>query len=281
MPAHAGTFSISPIRLDLSKALQSAAITVRNDDREVLVQAEVVLWEQVDGEDRLTPTRRPGRVTGRIHPATERLATGARRTAGPPADVTRELSYRLILQEVPQAASPGLLGAQVSLRLSVPIFVANEGTRGPELAWSATASGNGCSSPPATRATCIRAFMDSRLHPSRASARRLCSLRPRTSSRAVSQLASRAGTGGNDICRHWGRLRLKVTTDDGESETELDHYRRVSDAHRAALRPVADTRGPMGAGARRCTAGRCARRGRDRRAAAQRPGNRSGVARAP
>ena len=30
---------------------------MRNDEREVLVQAEVMLWEQVDGEDRLTPTR--------------------------------------------------------------------------------------------------------------------------------------------------------------------------------------------------------------------------------
>ena len=57
MSAHAGSFSISPIRLDLSVAARTAALTVRNDDREALVQAEVMLWEQVDGQDRLTPTR--------------------------------------------------------------------------------------------------------------------------------------------------------------------------------------------------------------------------------
>ena len=57
MPAHAGSFSISPIRLDLSAGARTAALTVRNDAQEVLVQAEMMLWEQVDGEDRLTPTR--------------------------------------------------------------------------------------------------------------------------------------------------------------------------------------------------------------------------------
>ena len=57
MPALAGNFSISPVRLDLSAAARTAALTVRNNDREVLVQAEVLLWEQHAGEDRLTPTR--------------------------------------------------------------------------------------------------------------------------------------------------------------------------------------------------------------------------------
>ena len=49
MPAHAGNFSISPVRLDLSSAARSAALTVRNKEREVLVQAQVMLWEQSTG----------------------------------------------------------------------------------------------------------------------------------------------------------------------------------------------------------------------------------------
>ena len=131
MSAHAGSFSISPIRLDLSATARTAALTVRNDDREALVQAEIMLWEQVDGQDRLTPTRdllvSPAVFT--LPPNGSQLVRVALRS--PPADATRELSYRLILQEVPQTASPGFSGLQVALRLSVPVFVAIAGTTGP------------------------------------------------------------------------------------------------------------------------------------------------------
>ena len=113
MPAHAGSFSISPIRLDLVRWPRTAALTVRNDEREALVQAEVMLWEQVDGEDRLTPTRdllvSPAVFT--LPPNGSQLVRVALRSL--PADVTRELSYRLILQEVPQPASPDFAGLQV------------------------------------------------------------------------------------------------------------------------------------------------------------------------
>jgi fimbrial chaperone protein len=223
MPAHAGTFSISPIRLDLSKALQSAAITVRNDDREVLVQAEVVLWEQVDGEDRLTPTRHlvvsPAVFT--LPPNGSQLVRVALR--GPPADTTRELSYRLILQEVPQAASPDFSGLQVSLRLSVPIFVANEGTRGPELAWSATASGNGLlltarnSGDVHTRLHGFSIAPVTGVDPPLVQSAATYILPGQSRSWALGQ-----EQGETTSAAHWGRLRLKVTTDDGESETELD-----------------------------------------------------------
>jgi len=39
-------------------------------------------------------------------------------------DPTRELSYRVILQEVPPEASPDFTGLRVALRLSIPLFVA-------------------------------------------------------------------------------------------------------------------------------------------------------------
>ena len=105
MPTHASSFSISPIRLDLSTAVRSAALTVRNDDQEVLVQAQVMLWQQVDGEDKLTPTRdllvSPAVFT--LPPNGAQLVRVALRS--PPADTAHELSYRLILQEVPKSAN--------------------------------------------------------------------------------------------------------------------------------------------------------------------------------
>jgi fimbrial chaperone protein len=56
MQAHAGTFSISPLRADLSSRSQTGALTLRNqEDSPVVVQAEVLLWEQPDGQDKLSP----------------------------------------------------------------------------------------------------------------------------------------------------------------------------------------------------------------------------------
>ena len=57
-PALAGTFSISPLRVELSSRVQTGALKISNqEETPVVVQAEAVLWEQTDGSDRLTPTR--------------------------------------------------------------------------------------------------------------------------------------------------------------------------------------------------------------------------------
>ena len=138
--AHAGTFSISPLRAELSAGIQTGAMTLRNQESAaVVVQAEVMLWEQADGQDRLAPTRDvlvspavftiPGNGSQLVRVALRR-----------PADSQRELSYRLILTEVPQRASPDFTGLNVALRLSLPIFVAPIAVATPRVDWSAMRS---------------------------------------------------------------------------------------------------------------------------------------------
>ena len=136
--AGAGTFSISPLRAELSASAQTAALTIRNQESTpVVVQAEVMLWEQVGGEDRLTPTREL-----LVSPAVFTLpADGAqlvRVALRGPVDPQRELSYRLLLTEVPQQANPGFTGLNVALRLSLPVFVAPTAKASPALDWSAS-----------------------------------------------------------------------------------------------------------------------------------------------
>jgi fimbrial chaperone protein len=221
MPAHAGSFSISPIRLDLSADSRTAAMTVRNDEREALVQAEVMLWEQVDGEDRLTPTRdllvSPAVFT--LPANGSQLVRVALRT--PPADTTRELSYRLILQEVPQNANPEFTGLHVALRLSVPVFVANEGTIGPALAWSAATSGDGL----IVTAT-NSGDVHTRIHgfsvvPATGGAQPL--VQPVGTYILPGQARSwNLGHEDETSAEAWRRVRLKVTTEDGDSEIDLD-----------------------------------------------------------
>jgi fimbrial chaperone protein len=140
---HAGTFSISPLRAELSSRVQTGALTLRNqEDTPVVVQAEALLWEQAEGQDKLSPTRDvlvspavftiPGNGSQLVRVALRR-----------PADAKQELSYRLILTEVPQQASPDFTGLNVALRLSLPIFVAPTTTAEPRLEWSASRSAEG------------------------------------------------------------------------------------------------------------------------------------------
>lgn len=135
--AGAGTFTISPLRVDFSATTGTAALMVRNEEAApVVVQAEGLTWSQPAGEDALEATR-----DLLVSPAVFTLAPGGsqlirvalRRTP----DATRELSYRMVLQEVPQAASPDFTGLQVALRLSIPVFVAPLAPSTPDLTWSA------------------------------------------------------------------------------------------------------------------------------------------------
>jgi fimbrial chaperone protein len=142
-PAVAGAFSVSPVRVELSARTRTGAVTLRNKlDAPVLVQAEAFLWEQVDGRDKLTATQ-----DVLVSPAVFTLpADGSqlvRVALQGPVDTGRELSYRLILTEVPPEASPGFTGLNVSLRLSLPIFVEAQASSPAQLEWSAHYDGEG------------------------------------------------------------------------------------------------------------------------------------------
>lgn len=137
-PASAGTFSITPLRLDLAAQSTTASLTVRNEqDTPALVQAEALAWAQAEGEERLSGTSDVlvSPIVFTLPPKGSQLVRVALRREPDPA---RELSYRLILQEVPPEASPDFTGLKVALKLSMPIFVAPTVAATPELTFSAT-----------------------------------------------------------------------------------------------------------------------------------------------
>jgi fimbrial chaperone protein len=120
----ASTFSIAPIRVELDESHGTEALTVRNEsDAAVVLQARALSWAQDGGVDSFTDTRdvivTPPVLT--LAPQTTQIIRVALRR---PADASVELSYRLFLQEVPQAAPQAEQGLLVALRLSLPIFVA-------------------------------------------------------------------------------------------------------------------------------------------------------------
>ncbi|NNM61603.1 MAG: molecular chaperone [Steroidobacteraceae bacterium] len=136
--AAASTFDISPIRAELSGQHRIQALTLTNvDDAPVVIQMRLVRWSQENGADRLEDTRDllAAPPVMQIPAHGEQIIRVALRRA---PDPSRELSYRVIFQEVPRAAPKNFMGLRIALRLSVPVFVAPaHGKAHARLAWSA------------------------------------------------------------------------------------------------------------------------------------------------
>ena len=119
----AGSFDVNPIRVDLTPQSRTGTVTVRNSGSDpVVVQVTVQAWSQNAGKDVLTDTKEmivsPPIVT--IPAGQEQIIRlGLRRAPDP----KRELAYRMFLQEVPPPPRPGFQGLVVALRIGLPIFV--------------------------------------------------------------------------------------------------------------------------------------------------------------
>ena len=135
--AAAGSFSISPIRVEFSGPGRIQVLTVRNEeDRPVVVQLRALAWSQPDGRDQLEETR-DLLATPPVFTLPANGQQIVRIALRREAESSRELDYRLLLEEVPQAALRDFTGLQVALRLSLPVFV-HPSQHAPEaLAWSA------------------------------------------------------------------------------------------------------------------------------------------------
>jgi len=222
-PAHAGSFSVTPLRVELSPAARTGALTIRNQqDAPLVVQAEGLLWEQADGEDRLTPTR-----DVLVSPAVFTLpASGSqlvRVALRRPADAERQLSYRLILTEVPGQPDPSFRGLSVALRLSLPIFVEAVTPAPPQLEWSATRASDGGIAITARNAGNAHArVLDFAVAPAAGPGE---PLRQQVAAYILPGQArtwtlgdnKNDGTSGND----WRRLRVKGATEAGDFEVEV------------------------------------------------------------
>jgi fimbrial chaperone protein len=124
--AIAGAFSVTPVRIYMAPRDRAVAITIVNEgDTEVALQADLNNWSQkADGSDELTPTE-----DLILSPPILKLAPRARQVVRlallKPADASRQLTYRLIMREVPEAIASRDQTVQVpvALALSMPVFI--------------------------------------------------------------------------------------------------------------------------------------------------------------
>lgn len=132
---------LSPIRLVLSEATPTAAITIHNDgEQPTVVQVQAAAWTQREGNEAYASTRdliaTPPIFT--VSPArAQTVRVGLRRKP----DASNELAYRLFFQEVPNADGPSFQGLRLALRLGVPIFIRPAAPAKPELHWRLLGSG--------------------------------------------------------------------------------------------------------------------------------------------
>ena len=119
LAAGAQSLSVLPVNVFLAPGQNAATLTVTNHgDHETAIQIRPYAWNQPDGNDQLDATHALV-----ISPPIATIAPGAsqvvRLILRQPAQ-DREATYRIIVDQIPPAAEPGIV--HVVLRLSIPIF---------------------------------------------------------------------------------------------------------------------------------------------------------------
>lgn len=121
--AAAASFSVSPLRLELSAAAPVAVVEVGNASTEpVTVQAQSRTWTQRDGVDEYGEGR-PFIVSPTIFtiPAGGKQVVRVALRGAPPREV--EAAYRLIMTEIPPAQPDTAPGLRVALRMDMAVYV--------------------------------------------------------------------------------------------------------------------------------------------------------------
>jgi fimbrial chaperone protein len=139
-PALSAALQVSPVHLEVAAPGAATTLALRNvTARPMSAQMRVMLWTQSNGEERLEPTRdvvaSPPFVT--LKPQQDYTVRIVRVAKQP---VAGEESYRLVIDEVPEAPPRGGT-INLVMRLVVPVFFSSaDASTNP--AWTASRHGN-------------------------------------------------------------------------------------------------------------------------------------------
>jgi fimbrial chaperone protein len=129
----AGSFSVTPLRVELSKSEPTRIINLQNlEPRPVTVQLQILAWSHRDGTDHFIPTR-DVIVNPQIFHLKANSLQIVRAGLIRRADTDEELSYRLFIEEIPEPPTAEFKGAQLALKISLPVFIASEKNAKPNL----------------------------------------------------------------------------------------------------------------------------------------------------
>jgi fimbrial chaperone protein len=134
-----GGLTVIPVSFELSPGRMTAVLTIQNHTgREAAFQVRPYAWDQSGGPDRLTPT--DALV---VSPPLGKVPIGGQQVVRlvlrQPAR-GQETTYRILLDEVPPPAQPGLVN--FTLRLSIPVFVEPTARETAHVRWSVQHDGD-------------------------------------------------------------------------------------------------------------------------------------------
>ena len=138
-PAAAGTLQVNPVLLEINADRRTATVTLRNEEATpVTIRAYALDWRQAEGGESYDETSAvivsPPIFT--VAPgATQLIRVGLRTPSSAPH------AYRLIVEEVPEAA--GGNGIRVALRLNLPLYASVAAGEAAALRWSAWREADG------------------------------------------------------------------------------------------------------------------------------------------
>ena len=115
----AQVLAVQPVNIFLHAGEQATTLGVTNQAAtDTAVQVRAYLWTQKDGVDTLTPTN-DLLVSPPIATISAR-STQIIRLVQKTSPAQKETTYRILVDQIPSAASPGMI--RIVLRLSIPIF---------------------------------------------------------------------------------------------------------------------------------------------------------------
>jgi fimbrial chaperone protein len=132
----ASSFSVSPVRVELSSGKLTSVIKVNNSsDESLMMQVSVLRWTTDGEKDIYSPVDdillNPPVFSVPAH-GTQVLRLGLRKFKGAPD----EQAYRLIVAEVPGPLPVGFVGLRTIVRVSIPIFITRPAVTA-QLSWEA------------------------------------------------------------------------------------------------------------------------------------------------
>lgn len=140
--AHATDLRVAPVMLEPLPGARSTTLTILNGEQKpVRVQVRVMRWTQVNGEERLEPTTdvvaSPPQT--QLQPGQHYLVRVVRTAKTP---IPTEESYRVLVDEVPDAADARPGAVAMVVRQSIPVFFSDENHRVSMVDWSIARRGD-------------------------------------------------------------------------------------------------------------------------------------------
>lgn len=136
VPSDAASLRVSPVLIDLNAPTAASNIQIWNDAKHPIgVQVRIFRWTQKDGVDSYTPATdvAVSPPISQLKPGGENMVRVVRTTKSP---VKAEESYRLIVDELPNAARQKSGTVTFVIRHSIPVFFSPHENRGSDVAWN-------------------------------------------------------------------------------------------------------------------------------------------------